>query len=155
MCAEATNLCNLSSNNTDGFLMEQWKQKKSLFFFIIIFMLFLGMCVENIQADSFFSYESSAHSASTLLSGKRITLTSQEYKVESYSKNDFFTNSCSVIRRPFSRSNKSTALSLLFVDILPLIFPFIQTSCDYELTDESSCSTVIIHYIHRKDGKKA
>ncbi len=135
--------------------MKLLKQKKSLCFFIMICMLFLGMCVEYIQTDSFFSYESSAHSASTLLSGERITLTSQEYKAENISKDECFTNSSHVIRRSFNRSNKGAALSLLFVDILPLIFSFIQTSTDYELANESSCSTIIVNYIHHKDGKKA
>lgn len=135
--------------------MKQWKQKKSLCCFIMICMLFLGMCVESIYAGSFFSYESSAHSASTLLSGKRISLTTQEYKVENISKEECFTSSNPVIRRSFSRGNKGMTLSLLFVDILPLFFPFIQTSSDYELATESSCSTMIVNYIHHKDGKKA
>lgn len=135
--------------------MKQWKQKKCLYFIIMVCMLFLGMCVEKIQSDSFFSYESSAHSASTLLSGKRITLTTQEYKVENISKEECFSSSNPVIRRSFSRGNKGIALGLLFVDILPLFFPFIQTSSDYELATESSCSTMIVNYIHHKDGKKA
>ena len=135
--------------------MKQWKQKKSLCFFLIICMLFLGMCVENIQADSFFSYESSAHSASSLLSGERTTLTTQEYKIDYFSKEECFSSSSQVIRRSFSRSNKGAALCLLIVDILPLIFPFIHTSSDYELADESYFSTVIVNYIHLKDSKKA
>lgn len=135
--------------------MKQWKQKKSLCFFLIICMLFLGMCVENIQADSFFSYESSAHSASSLLSGERTTLTTQEYLVSNISKDECITNSNQVIPRSFIRNSKGTALSLLFVDLLPLIFPLIQTSSDDELTNESYFSTIIINYIHHKDGKKA
>lgn len=66
--------------------MKQWQQKKSLCFFLIIGILFLGVCAENIQADSFFSYESSTHSASSLLSGERTTLTTQEYLVSNISK---------------------------------------------------------------------
>lgn len=135
--------------------MNQWKQKKSLCFLLMICMLFLGMCVENAQADSFFSYESSSHAASTLLSGERTTLTTQEYPVENISRDECFTSSSQIVRRSFSRSNRGTALSLLFVDILPQISPFIQASSDSELTDESSCSTVIVNYIHHKDGKKA
>ena len=135
--------------------MKQWKQKKSLCFLLMICMLFLGMCVESVQADSFFSYESSAHTASTLLSGERTTLTAQEYPVETISRDEYFTSSSQIIRRSFSRNNRGTALSLLFVDTLPQISPFIQASSDIELTAESSCSTVIVNYIHHKDGKKA
>lgn len=135
--------------------MKQWQQKKSLCFFLIIGILFLGVCAENIQADSFFSYESSTHSASSLLSGERTTLTTQEYLVSNISKDECITNSSQVIPRSFIRNSKGTALCLLFVDLLPLIFPLIQTSSDDELTNESYFSTIIINYIHHKDGKKA
>ena len=135
--------------------MKQWQQKKSLCFFLIIGILFLGVCAENIQADSFFSYESSTHSASSLLSGERTTLTTQEYLVSNISKDECITNSNQVIPRSFIRNSKGTALCLLFVNLLPLIFPLIQTSSDDELTNESYFSTIIINYIHHKDGKKA
>lgn len=134
--------------------MNQWKQKKSLCFLLIICILFLGMCIDNNQADSFFSYESSVHTASTLL-GKGTTLTAQEYTIESISKDECFIGSCQIARRSFSPGNKGTSLSLLFVDILPQNSSLTQISSDIELTDESSCSTVIVNYIHHKDGKKA
>lgn len=135
--------------------MKQWKQKKSICFFLIICMLFLGMCIEQFQADSFFSYESSTHTASTILSGQRTTLTSQEYRMEDISQEDYITGCGQIVHRSFCRSNRGTALSLLFVDILPQISPIILTSTASELTDEASCSTVIVNYIHHKDGKKA
>lgn len=135
--------------------MNQLKQKKSICFFLMICMLFLGMCVENIQADSFFLYESSSHTASTLLSGKRTTLATQEYQVETISREDFITSGTQNICRSFSRNSRGTALSLLFVDILPQISPIIFAAADCELTEESSSSTVIVSYIHHKDGKKA
>lgn len=134
--------------------MNQWKQKKSLCFLLMICILFLGMCIDNNQADSFFSYESSVHTASTLL-GKGTTLTAQEYTIESISKDEYFTGSCQIARRSFSPGNKGTSLSLLFVDILPQNSSLTQISSDIELADESSCSTVIVNYIHHKDGKKA
>lgn len=135
--------------------MNQQKQKKSLCFLLIICMLFLGMCIETIQADSFFSYESSAHAASALLSGERTTLTTQEYPAENIAKDECFTDLYQVIRRSFGHHNKGIALSLLCVDTLPQIFPFIQTSSDCELTAESSSRTVIVTYIHNQDGQKA
>lgn len=135
--------------------MNLLKQKMSIYFLLLICMLFLGMCIENVHADSFFSYESSAHAASTLLSGERTSLTAQEYTVVTISRQDFVTCSNQIIRRSFTRNTRGTALLLLFVDILSQISPFIQTSSDFELTDESSCSTVIVNYIHHKDGKKA
>lgn len=133
--------------------MNQWKQKKSLCFLLVICILFLGMCIDNNQANSFFSCESSVHTASTLL-GKRTSLTAQEYTIESISKDEYFTASCQIARRSFNPGNKGTSLSLLFVDILPQNFSLTQISSDIELTDESSCSTVIVNYIHHKDGKK-
>lgn len=134
--------------------MNQWKQKKSLCFLLMICILFLGMCIDNNQADSFFSYESSVHTASTLL-GKGTTLTAQEYTIESISKDEYFIGSSQIARRSFSPGNKGTSLSLLFVDILPQNSSLTQISSDIELADEFSCSTVIVNYIHHKDGKKA
>jgi len=135
--------------------MNLLKQKKSIYFLLLVCMLFLGMCVENIQADSFFSYESSAHAASTLLYGERTSLTAQEYPAETISRQECITSFSQVVRRSFNRSNRGSALILLFVDSLPQISPFIQTSSVIGFADKSSCSTIIVNYIHHKDGKKA
>ena len=102
--------------------MKQWQQKKSLCFFLIIGILFLGVCAENIQADSFFSYESSTHSASSLLSGERTTLTTQEYLVSNISKDECITNSNQVIPRSFIRNSKGTARVQPYVFYLWIFF---------------------------------
>lgn len=135
--------------------MKLEKQKKSICFLLMICMLFLGMCFENIQTDSFFSYETTTHSASTLRSGERTTLTSQVYQEETLARQDGITSFSQDVRRCFSRTTRGTALNLLFVDILPLISPIILISSDCELAQESSSRTVIVNYIHHKDGKKA
>ena len=131
------------------------KQKKSICFLFMICLLFLGMCFENVQTDSSFLYENTTHTASTLRSVEKPTLTDQVYRQETLSEQAYAINLRQAVRRPFTRTNRGAALNLIFVDILPQISPIIYTSSDCELANESFSNTVIVNYIHHKDGKKA
>lgn len=136
--------------------MELEKQKKSICSFFIIFVLFLGMCFEKTQADSFFSFSSFSHDTTAVICSIPKTASIDTI----YHENTLTEQDCSLeyqqlLRRFFSRAGKNIALILTFVDTLPQIFPTIKASSDCELTNESSSSTVIVNYIHHKDGKKA
>ncbi len=135
--------------------MRMEKQKKSICFLLLICMLFLGMCFENVQADSFFLTKTTAQATSTIRSAGHSTLTNLVYHEEAIAKQDCATDINQVVRRCLNRTLRGTALNLIFVDILPQISPIILTSADCELTEESSSCTVIVNYIHHKDGKKA
>lgn len=135
--------------------MRFWKQKKSICFLFMICILFLGMCFENVQTDSSFLCENTAHTVSTLRSTESPTLTDHVYRQETFSEQAYAVNLRQAVRRTFTRTNKGAALNLIFVDILPQISPTIYTSSDCELIHESFSNTVIVNYIHHKDGKKA
>lgn len=137
--------------------MRFWKQKRSICFLSMICILFLGMCFENVQTDSSFSYssENTAHTASTFRSARHATLTNSFYKQGTLTNEDCVTNLRQAVRRTFTRANKSAALNLILVDILPQISPIIYTSSDCQLTPEPFSNTIIVSYIHHKDGKKS
>lgn len=135
--------------------MRFGRQKKSICFLLMICMLFLGMCFENIQTDSSFSCENTTYTVSTISSGERTTLTKQVYYEENLAKEESITDTQQAARRIFNRISRGISLNLAFVDILPQNSPIIYTSSDCELAKESSSNAIIVNYIHHKDGKKA
>lgn len=135
--------------------MKFGKQQKCIYFLFIIGMLFLGMCFENIQTGSSFSCENATHTVSTIRSSERTTLTKQVYHDETLTREDCVVSIRQAVRRTFTRTCRGISLNLAFVDILPQFFPFICSSSDCELVKEFSSNTVIVNYIHHKDGKKA
>ena len=135
--------------------MNLKKQKKSICVLLIISMLFLGMCFESVQAGSSFSCESTTFTTSTIRSTERTTLTSQIYAEETLAWQDCITSFQQAVRLTFSRTTRGIALYLALVDILPQVSPIYYTSSNCELSKESSSNTIIINFIHHKDGKKA
>ena len=59
--------------------MNNRKQHKSICFILILSMLFLGMCFENIEADSFLAYQLVSQADSTLRSSQNTSLSRQIY----------------------------------------------------------------------------
>lgn len=135
--------------------MKLGRQKKSICFLLMICMLFLGMCFESIQTDSSFSCENTVYTVSTIRSAERTTLTKQVYYEETIAKEESITDPQQAVQRLFNRTSRGIALNSAFVDILPQISPIFYTSLDCELAQESSSNTIIVNYIHHKDGKKA
>ncbi len=134
--------------------MNVRKQKKWICFIMLACMLFLGMCLENIHADSFLAYESSTHSASTLLSGSRTTFITQDYPEETYIRYDSIDTLHHLMHRSMNRCRGDFSLNPAFVDVLPQIFLLIFTALAVKRIPAFSCSTVIVNYIHLTDGAK-
>ena len=63
--------------------MNSRKQHKSICFILILSMLFLGMCFENIEADSSLAYQLVSQADSTLRSSQNTSLSRQIYMEES------------------------------------------------------------------------
>ena len=59
--------------------MNSRKQHKSICFILILSMLFLGMCFENIEADSSLAYQLVSQADSTLRSSQNTSLSRQIY----------------------------------------------------------------------------
>lgn len=102
--------------------MNSRKQHKSICFILILSMLFLGMCFENIEADSSLAYQLVSQADSTLRSSQNTSLSRQIYMEESIGRpvgNSIQLNA----RRNNSRTGRGTDVSLLSADILLQTFP--------------------------------
>ena len=115
--------------------MNSRKQHKSICFILILSMLFLGMCFENIEADSSLAYQ----------------LVSQEESIGRPVGNSIQLNA----RRNNSRTGRGTDVSLLSADILLQTFPHTSIVLSPIYGSASHSTSVIVDYIHHKDGKKA
>lgn len=133
------------------------KPQKSICFLLIICLLFLGMCSERVQADSSFSCsdETAFHTDSSLRSVEKSILTDQLYVQETLTRESGITGLRQAVRRVFARTYRGAALSLILADILPPISHIITASNDCELSAEPSSNTIIVSFIHHKDGKKS
>lgn len=130
------------------------KQHKSICFILILSMLFLGMCFEDIEADSFLASQLVSQTESTLRSTQNTSLSKQVYMDESIGKpvgNSVQLN----VRRNNSRTGRSTDISLLSADILLQTFPHTSIVLSAIHGSASHSTSVIVDYIHLKDGKKA
>ena len=91
--------------------MNSRKQHKSICFILILSMLFLGMCFENIEADSSLAYQLVSQADSTLRSSQNTSLSRQIYMEESIGRpvgNSIQLNA----RRNNSRTGRGTACYL-------------------------------------------
>lgn len=113
------------------------------------------MCSEKAQTDSFFVYEISNHIVSTIRSCQNNDFIQQVFKEETLAQQDcaaFIKNSA---RRVTEKTGRQLSVELSYVDILPSSKPFISTASDKENCPEAHSNTIIVSYIHLKDGKKA
>ena len=134
--------------------MNSRKQHKSICFILILSMLFLGMCFENIEADSSLAYQLVSQADSTLRSSQNTSLFRQIYMEESIGRpvgNSIQLNA----RRNNSRTGRGTDVSLLSADILLQTFPHTSIVLSPIYGSASHSTSVIVDYIHHKDGKKA
>ena len=134
--------------------MNSRKQHKSICFILILSMLFLGMCFENIEADSSLAYQLVSQADSTLRSSQNTSLSRQIYMEESIGRpvgNSIQLNA----RRNNSRTGRGTDVSLLSADILLQTFPHTSIVLSPVYGSASHSTSEIVDYIHHKDGKTA
>ena len=130
------------------------KQKHSLSVILIIFMLFLGTCYEDIHAGFSFTYRLNTQTDSTLRSSQNTSLSNQAYLEESPGK-PIGSVIRQAARRNSSKTGRDTYLSLFTAGILWQFYPITFILLSHSYGSEVHSNTVIIDYIHHKDGKKA
>ena len=128
----------------------------------LVYILLWGMCFGNIQTDSSFvctdisvSAEEKSCSVSVLQPAGKTTPLAQAYEQEAFGQVD----NALVLRHNMRRTNSRNGRSSSFDCILLLIFstflfhfPPTRALEDFQ---EVISNTVIIDYIHRKDGQKS
>lgn len=135
--------------------MKIKKQHKSICFLLMISMLFLGMCFEDIEADSCFAYQLSVQTNSTLRSMQNTSLSHQSFTEETTIGQPVSAIIRQAAKRSCSRTGRNSELDLLSAEILWHNFPTFFTLSSRESGYEIPSNTVIVDYIHHKDGKKS
>lgn len=129
--------------------MQIRKQQKTIFTFFFIFVMLFGMCFDAYEADSFLSCAAS------------LSDHAQEASLEDYdgvSLSDDFCLEAVRSRQPSASSQKNKSrrsVAFLFLRLLPLLFSSILLSDISKLLPDTGNTSVIIRYIHHKDGKKS
>lgn len=134
--------------------MKSRKQHKSLCFILILSMLFLGMCFEEVEADSFFAYQLAAQSDSVLRSNLNTSFSKQVYTEEALGRPVGSIVQVSA-RRNHSKTGNETDISLSTAEHLLRTIPVTSTFVSSYYGALPQTSSMIVDYIHQKDGKKA
>ncbi len=131
----------------------QIKSNKVISSFLIILMLFLGMFYENSLDDSLFDCTTGNHPVSSIKARDAILIddticTIEMLGVKTISYVQQFTNNIS------QRIAIKTTFDYFLIDyILQFFCNFFLAVCILQLRDLYS-QTVLVSYIHSKDGKK-
>lgn len=126
--------------------------------------LFLGICFENVQADSSFAYlnlsdktcESGGETgASALHAAKKGMPAQQAYVPENTVQNSHALAPRRTARRTGVRGNFAAVSCILSAGIFLPLFFFRQVFFFFDGLCEVVSNTVILRYIHVQDGEKA
>lgn len=128
------------------------RYNKVLCYILIVLMLFLGMCLENTKADSFFGctlieLEASSIDAQDL--GKGID---NSCTTEMLQKNEKLVVKNAAKHILNRKSGKETAF-LLSAQFMTHCFSYAYDTLLLQLPENCS-NSFVLHYIHDKDGEK-
>lgn len=128
----------------------------------LLCILFWGMCFGNVQTDSSFACTDSPSSglegssaASVLRPVGKSVPGAQAYTQKVLNQYENALVLRHAIRRTSPRSGRSSGFCLLLVSIISLLFPLLCVLRFHGDFHEIYSNTVIIKYIHHKDGRKA
>lgn len=143
--------------------MQIKRPQKNVCILLITFILLIGMCFDRVQTDSCLPYAASEisdelyeHTSSTL---KDTHDTSFSYQI--YSESILTRQVSSFVHNQFARrilstkSGKGNSLAFFLLYLLPLLLSSILISDAYEFQPDIRNNSIIIQYIHHKDGKKS
>lgn len=127
---------------------------KTICFLLITALLFLGMYSNDAQTAS-----SSAHASDTAVSSLRAcdssALAQYIFNEEGLTQHGCVALLRASVRRTADKAGRSPLPVLSYVEQLPQSNPFICVASGNEPCQAVHSSTIIIGYIHLKDGKKA
>ena len=138
------------------------KTQKNVCILLFSFILLLGMCFDTMQADSLFSCTAleiaDEHSTQALpvLEGSHNVSFLNQICSEVTLGRPISAIQQQVIRRSFrTGTGKGYRFVYLFLYILPLLFSSLLILEAYSFMPDIRKSSIIIRYIHHKDGKKS
>lgn len=145
--------------------MYSQKKRKILCFLLILPIFLFGMCLDNVQTDSFLGYSETASgeglsagpvhtgSASAYHSVRKVS-TEQAYMPKTLRTGDTVFAPRQAVRKSGIRICRCGCSAANAIDALPLLFPPASGFDSHILFCEIISNTVILDYIHRQDGQK-
>lgn len=125
-------------------------QKRLTSFILAVLLLLSGMCFENSRADASFS---DALNAVTIADAEQVSV-SPAVRVEENVAGQVM-HAVKQIRRAGERSGFRTGADFSYVELLPRSLYFSEAAIAEPIENEVLSNTVILDFIHQKDGKKA
>lgn len=133
--------------------MRKVRNHKLICFLLAIAMVISGVCLSEVQANSYFSCKQE----STISAPNNTIQHVSAYKTERLSQREVVSTirqARNLTKRANSRMEYRIDTCLSTVDILPQ-----NSQCLYAIDNalyyEISCSIAILNYIHEQDGEKA
>lgn len=132
--------------------MEKVRNHKLICIMLTIAMVISGVCLGEIQANSFFSCKQK----STITALDNTIQEGFVYETERLSQREVISSIRQVrsnIKRANAKAEYETELCLFDVEILPQKFHS-MSAIEERLYYETLCSIAILNYIHKQDGEK-
>lgn len=135
--------------------MKTKQFRKNICFLLIVALLFLGMYSNDAQTASAFAHASSGTAASSLRPCGSSAPAQYIFDEENLTQHNCAALLRASSRRTADKAGRSIFPVLSYVEPLPLSNSFICIAAGSEPCQAVRSNTIIISYIHLKDGKKA
>lgn len=132
--------------------MKKIRNHKLICIALMAAIMISGICLNGIQANSFFSCNKESH----ISTPNNLIEEGSIYRTEQLSEREVISSIRQVRnsgRRANSRAEQETEFCLFDVEILPHKFHSIS-AIEERLYYENLCSVAILDYIHKQDGEK-
>ena len=132
--------------------MRKVRNHKLICFLLAIAMVISGVCLSEVQANSYFSCKQE----STISAPNNTIQHVSAYKTERLSQREVVSTirqARNLTKRANSRIEYRIDTYLSAVDVLPQN-PHYLSAIESTLYCETSCSIAILNYIHKQDGEK-
>ena len=138
------------------------KSRRWICKFIVLFLFISGMCFEEVKADSIFLYTMIASQAQNKA---EVVAAQEDDKLAVYREREFEVTEMIVARSTtnmqqliasISSAKKSLKLSvaIIYVTAFGLLLSNSYVMAYVMQLPERVCKTIVVNYIHNKDGKK-
>lgn len=137
----------------------QCKNKRLLSLLLVIALFFCGICYEEVPTYSFFACTNATafakNTTSEIRSIEQVHF-SNDYRCEELVREVFPASLINqAFRRIANKAGRTVSLDLLIVDLIPQYFYLSHNLSTDILSDFVHSHTILINYIHMKDGKKS
>lgn len=143
--------------------MQIKRPQKNVCILLITFILLIGMCFDRVQTDSYLPYtaleasdEISDITTALLQDTHNTSFSNQIYSETNLGRQASSFSHNQVTRRCFNtKEGKGNRFAFFWLHLLPLLLSSILISDAYEFQPDIRNTSIIIQYIHHKDGKKS